>query len=118
MLGASMSYEFLYLYCCLALSHIMPKRYAETLQRLPAVWCPSSPSKAGKGQYAYFSIPRWEQDAYSLKAEHDMRERKKHAANIKQGPFYTDGETKAYATRKINTAVPPRPPRLYDPWLQ
>ena len=86
--------------------------------RLPAVWSPSSPAKSGKGQRSYFSIPRWEQDAYALKEEHASAVRKKHAANIKQGPFYTDGETKSYATRKINTAVPPRQPRRYDPFMQ
>jgi hypothetical protein len=69
----------------------------------------------GNLRSAYFSIPRWEQDAFSLKDEEVVRARKLHAANIKQGPFIAPDGSKSYITRKINTNVPPRQPRLYDP---
>ena len=86
--------------------------------RLPAVFMPSSPGKAGAMRNAYFSIPRWEQDSYGLKEEAAIRERKEHAAKILRASFMPGGGTKSWVTKKIDTSVPPREPRLYDPWLQ
>jgi hypothetical protein len=114
--------------------------------RLPPVFMPSSPGKsaiphsilfvagmgaaayclthayccraAGSLRSAYFSIPRWEQDAYSLKEEAAVRERKKHAANIKQGSFVPPSGSKSWVTRKIDLSASPRAPRIYDPWMQ